>query len=142
MIFAAGLLVAAAFAWSLPAELSITYEGEKTVGTVVSVAEDPSVTHNDYPTTKVVFSYAVAGVTHEGSFHDRDGRYARLEKGASVPLEVSRRYPGWSRIEGQTYGSFGYVGAYVLAVPAIGLVLAILGGLGVAIRRLARLLAR
>lgn len=116
-----GLLLGVLFNWGLPSDLILAFRGEPATGQVVSAKLDRSTRINGVHPTDLRFSYRVEGVPYEAGSSTTDRDLARgLVEGASVPIEVARGAPSVARVRGTTVSTFGYGGAFTLALPFIG----------------------
>lgn len=73
---------------------------------------------------RIEYRYQFDGSSYHGESSTTNYQLVRhLEKGAEIDLEVFGPLPAWSRYRGTSQSTFGYLGAFSILFPLVGLLL-------------------
>jgi hypothetical protein len=112
-----GLIFATIFCWGLPVDAAIALSHHETSGTILSAETNRQVKSAGRRPTKVRFQYEAGGTRWEGESNSMD--IAPGQTGA-VEVEYASMNPAWGRLVGETYSTFGFLGALSLLFPTLG----------------------
>ena len=117
-----GLALATVFCWGLPVDAAIGLSRQESWGTILRAETNASVKVSGRRPTRVRFQYEAGGTQWTGeanSFAVKPGQTG------PVQVEYASLNPAWGRLTGETYATFGYLGALSLLFPALGALLAL-----------------
>lgn len=112
-----GLIIATVFCWGLPMDAAIDLSRRETRGTILQAVTATGARTGSRPPTRVRFQYEAGGTRWTGEAitfaidHDQTG---------AIAVEYASLNPAWGRLAGETYSTFGYLGALSLIVPLLG----------------------
>jgi len=109
--------LALAFTYSLPVDLALSGFGRPVPARVLQVEMDCSFQVNDVCARSVDFEFDLDGRTRKGSGYRYDDA---VVAGSLVNIEAIQGRPEWHRMEGETYTSLGYMGAFTWLFPLVG----------------------
>jgi len=114
---ALGLVLSTVFCWGLPVDAAIGISHQESWGTIVSAQTDPGVKVNGQRPTRVRFRYEAGGTQWTG---ESNSLSIRPGQSGPVQVEYASLNPAWGRLTGETYATFGYLGALSLILPLLG----------------------
>ncbi len=121
---ALGSVFAVIFCAGLPVDIALAFAGQRATGTVTGTHVQTNVEINGQNPILIEYTYRFENVAYQGESPTLDGALlVRARPGATVPIEVLPFAPDFSRIEGETYSSFGYFVSFVLIFPLVGALL-------------------
>lgn len=121
IFLAIGIIFPAIFAGGVPVDIALSLAGSRVQGTAISAELNRNVKINGRRPMRITFRYEIDGRTYQGDSSTLDSQIITAAyPGASIPIEALPWAPGWARIPGTTYSTFGYVGLFTLIFPAVG----------------------
>jgi hypothetical protein len=122
--FVVGSCFSVVFCRDLPVDLVISLSRASATGRVVSTQVDESVEVNGRNPTAVAFEFTAGQQSHQGTCSTMDDEVlAGLHVGGAAQVEYASLVPSWARLAGTTRSPFGYVVAFLLAFPLVGVLL-------------------
>jgi len=112
-----GLALSTIFCWGLPVDAAIAVSHQESWGTIVRAETDPKVKVNGRRPTQVRFKYEAGGTQWTG---ESESLSIRPGQSGPVQVEYATLNPAWGRLTGETYATFGYLGALSLLFPILG----------------------
>jgi hypothetical protein len=122
--FGAGWVLTSLMCWGLPVDLFISISSRRMSATMLDAERDKGITVNIFERkhpTILTFKYYIGDARYEGASATFDSALIKsAHTGATVDVDASRLYAGWSRVVGSTYCKSGFYGLIGLIFPGIG----------------------